>query len=393
MRYTVTLTLKSPALVGDRREPSAYFLPSRDFIPGAVLRAALARVITEGCPYRSQARLHWVQFANKPDCEGCRWRGLCASFDALRISHLYKDGARVAPLTVYRCKFNENHPVFDTLFDLGNPRCPECKDRAERAGGYIDDHGREVPIHRRLIMRLEVDPYRGVARDRQLFVLRVLNEGQTFRGQIDIPDLAKEIPQNFFMLRLGAKTTVGLGQATLRPENLRRSGSADLQERLARFQENARKWFEQRGEAKAGDYSYFSLTLLADALPAKALVAKNERIPTATLRQELLEAILSSGSPLATRGIEAVRVIADFRVYGGYCTAEQGNGRREAMLHIAAGSVFLYRMRGALDHTLVELLQRLEERGIGAKTEDGYGAVRVCDEFHLNTGGMASGCK
>ncbi|MEW6448251.1 MAG: hypothetical protein AB1426_09190 [Bacillota bacterium] len=387
MRYTVTITLKSPALVGDRREPSAYFLPSRDFIPGAVLRAALARVITEGCPYYSQARLHWVRFANKPDCEGCRWRGLCTSFDSLRISHLYVEGARVAPLTAYRCKFNKNHPVFDTLFGLGNPRCPECNDRAERAGGYIDDHGQTVPVHRRLIMRLGVDPYRGVARDRQLFALRVLNEGQTFRGRLDIPDEVVEIPQDF-TLRLGAKTTVGLGQATLYLERLEGSGSADLLERLTRFQEGAREWLERRGEKETGEYSYFSVTLLADALPAAALTAKVERVPTAILRQELAAALFPPESPLSTRDLDAVRVIADFRVYGGYCTAERGNGRREATLHIAAGSVFLYRVPGALNDGLLQALRLLEEQGVGARTEDGYGAACVCDEFHLSTGGM-----
>lgn len=388
MQYAVSLTLKSPALVGDRREPSAYFLPSRDFIPGAVLRAALARKITEGCPYCSQEeQLHWVRFANGPHCEGCHWRGLCTSFDSLRISHLYVEGARVAPLTAYRCKFDKQHPVFDILLRDGEPRCPVCGKPAERVGGYLNGKREGIPANRRLVMRLAVDPYRGVARDRQLFALRVLNEGQTFRGWLDIPDTAGGIPQDF-TLRLGAKTTVGLGQTALRLEKLEGSGSADLIERLTRFQEGARGWLERRGEREMGEYSYFSVTLLADALPAAALTTKGERVPTAILRQELAAALFPPESPLLTRDLEAVRVIADFRVYGGYCTAERAGGRREAMLHIAAGSVFLCRVPGVLDDGLLQAFRLLEEQGVGARTEDGYGAVRVCDEFHLSTGGM-----
>ncbi|MGQ9512220.1 hypothetical protein [Thermodesulfitimonas sp.] len=386
MRYTVTLTLDSPALVGDRREPSAYFLPSRDFIPGGVLRAAFARAITENCPYYTDGeRLHWVRFADGPDCQACSWRGLCASFAGLRFSHLYKDGARVAPLTAYRCKFDKKHPVFDTLLGVGEPRCPVCGERAERVGGYLNDKREGISVDRRLVMRLAVDPYRGVAQDRRLFALRVLNEGQTFRGQLDIPDTAGGIPQDF-TLRLGAKTTVGLGQATLRLEKSEGSGSANLLERLTRFQEGAREWLERRGETETGEYSYFSVTLLADALPAAALTAKVEWVRTAVLRRELAAALFPPELPLSTRDLDAVRIIADFRVYGGYCTAERPGGRREATLHIAAGSVFLCRVRGALDDGLLQALQLLEEQGVGAKTEDGYGAVCICDSFHLEEG-------
>lgn len=386
MRYTVTLTLDSPALVGDRREPSAYFLPSRDFIPGGVLRAAFARAITENCPYYTDGeRLHWVRFADGPDCQACSWRGLCASFAGLRFSHLYKDGARVAPLAAYRCKFDGNHPVFDTLLGIGEPRCPACGMRAERFKGYLDAGYREVSVARRLVMRLAVDPYRGVTQDRYLYALRVLEKGQTFRGWLAIPEGAGPIPAPT-ELRLGAKTTVGLGRATVRFERAGVPDSGDLRRRIARFQEKARNRLERSGEGETEGYTYFSLTLLADVLPERVLAPRSERVPTATLRQELAQAILPFGSPLVGRGVEAVKVVVDFKVYGGYCTAERGYGRREAALHIAAGSVFLYRVRGALDDGLLQSLQLLEEQGVGAKTEDGYGAVCICDRFHLEEG-------
>jgi CRISPR-associated protein Csx10 len=240
-------------------------------------------------------------------------------------------------------------------------------------------------------MRLRVDPYRGVAQDRELFAMRVLDQGQIFKGWLEIPDEAGEIPETA-ELRLGAKTTVGLGRATVRFERAGVSASGDLQERIARFQEKARNGLKQSDKGETEECTYFALTLLVDALPEKTLAAKSEWVPTATLQQEVAQAILPSGSPIVARDVEAVKVITDFKVYGSYCTAERRDGRQEAALHIAAGSVFLYRMRSVLDDEMLQSLRRLEEQGVGAKTEDGYGAVRVCDEFHLNTGGMTGGC-
>ncbi len=383
MRYAVTLNLMSPALIGDRREPSAYFLPSRDFIPGGVLRAALARLITESCPYYSETKgYHWVHFAAEPDCATCIWRGFCASFECVRFSHLYKDGARVAPLTAYRCKFNSNHPIFDTLLASGGRRCPECKNRVERVSGYLDEENHNVAVNRRLIMRLAVDPYRGVALDRQLYALRVLDAGQTFQGWLDIP---ATIPiSETVELRLGAKTTVGLGRAVIHFKQFEESGPDALRQRIERFQQI----ISQLGEYQP-DCTYFSLTLLSDTLPDTELIPATGWVPTPYLRQELARAVFLPPLGSAGAGVEVTRAVADFKVYGGYSTAVKGDGRQRARLYITAGSVFLCRVRGRLNDGLLQALFHLEKQGVGLKTEDGYGALCVCDKFHLVNGGVS----
>ncbi|GFN23376.1 hypothetical protein [Thermanaeromonas sp. C210] len=388
MRYLVTLTLDSATLVGDRREPSAYFLPSRDFIPGGVLRAALARAIREDCPYETGSVLsNWVEFTDGPLCAGCSWRGLCSCFGDLRFSHLYKEGAKVAPLTSYRCKFDERHPVFDTLFKTGMPRCPECGSPAERAAGYLDSQNGLVGVNRRLLTRLEVDPFRQVAQEKQLYALRVLSAGQTFRGSLAVPGPAVGVPSEF-TLRLGAKTSVGLGRVQVRIEEAVVSNTGALQERIRRFQEKARGLPGLPEDKEAGESFYLSLTLLADTLPARKLRAAGERVPTETLQRELLQSLLPDGTPLAGRIGAVIRVVADFEVYGGYCTAERLYGRRNASLYVSAGSVFLCRIKGFLEGELLQSLKLLEEQGLGQRTEDGYGAVSICDEFHLSTGGV-----
>jgi len=385
MQYSVDLTLESATLVGDRREPSGYFIPSRDFIPGSVLRAALARAIREGCPYDTvNGSSNWVEFADGPLCSDCSWRGLCSNFGDLRFSHLYRDGARVAPLTAYRCKNDGRHPMFDTLLNSGAPVCPECGGTGERVSGYLNGPNSTLDVDRHLLMRLEMDPYRQTAREGQLYALRVLNRGQVFKGRLVSPTSFTGLPAEL-TLRLGAKTSVGLGRVKVRFEEETTSKPDLLGDRIRRFQEKARA----ARDSQDGETCYLSLTLLADALPERELKASRERVSTEALKRQLLESILPPDSPLAGRLGEVLRVAADFEVYGGYCTAEHSCGRRRASLYVSAGSVFLCRMQGPLDDELLQSLRSVEERGLGRRTEDGYGAVSVCDEFHLHTGGVA----
>lgn len=389
MRYWVSVELNSPALVGDRREPSAYFLTSRDYIPGGVLRAAFARAITEDCPYeKGDGRLNWVEYANGEECPRCCWRDLCRNFGEIRFYHLYKNGARVAPLSAYRCKFDKDHPVFDVLLATGAPTCSRCNKPAERIGGYLKD-GKEEKAKRRLLMRLEVDPYLGVAREGQLYALRVLRSGQRFSGLMDIPDEAVSLPKDF-ELRIGAKTTSGLGRARVTIEKAAPWSMEDLKRRISQFQEKAR----QQLQGIAGEKAVFlSFTLLADALPEKELKAKDEWVATDVLQQELMDALLPKESVVAKRFAGVIRAFVDFSVYGGYNTAKPGDGRRKASIYVSAGSVFLCRVEGPLDDDLLKSLCQVEEHGLGSRTEEGYGAVRICDEFHLNTGGMDCGRK
>ena len=48
------------------------------------------------------------------------------------------------------------------------------------------------------------------------------------------------------------------------------------------------------------------------------------------------------------------------------------------------GSVYVYRVARETDEEkLLSALHDLEERGVGERRAEGFGQVRVCDEFHL----------
>jgi CRISPR-associated protein Csx10 len=46
------------------------------------------------------------------------------------------------------------------------------------------------------------------------------------------------------------------------------------------------------------------------------------------------------------------------------------------------GSVYLFSVDSAHRGQWSEALRQLEEKGVGDRTVEGFGQVRVCDEFH-----------
>jgi CRISPR-associated protein Csx10 len=47
------------------------------------------------------------------------------------------------------------------------------------------------------------------------------------------------------------------------------------------------------------------------------------------------------------------------------------------------GSVFLFSTEQPLDADAYALLAMLQQDGIGERRAEGYGQLRVCDEFHM----------
>jgi CRISPR-associated protein Csx10 len=46
------------------------------------------------------------------------------------------------------------------------------------------------------------------------------------------------------------------------------------------------------------------------------------------------------------------------------------------------GGVFLFRLAAKPSQNFYSALSKLEEQGMGNRTSEGFGQVRICDEFH-----------
>ncbi len=165
----LTLTLKTPLLVGTHTTQSN-FRDTQHVIPGAVIRAAMARAICE-CDGTTDPSPEGI--ANDlPSDRETFFPHLRNSFGDLRFGTLHSNKQpEPFPMTSRRCKFHgEKHKSVDVLASTlrgEDVTCPDCKGRLIKREP-IDSLPTVVSVHS------EIDKRRGTARDGRLYTLRAI---------------------------------------------------------------------------------------------------------------------------------------------------------------------------------------------------------------------------
>jgi CRISPR-associated protein Csx10 len=116
--------------------------------------------------------------------------------------------------------------------------------------------------------------------------------------------------------------------------------------------------------------SYFTIDLRADAL-----LRRSAWEPVAVLDADLLRAATGVSDP----SLALVRASAAPAWRGGWNAAWGLPRPTELVAH--RGSCYLFRTADIVAWTAA--LEALERHGIGQRTAEGYGQLRVCDPFHL----------
>lgn len=253
--WRISLRPLSPFLVAGRRITPNYY-ETLDYIPGRILKGAVARAILEsygGTPEDGSAAATWV--GPELDESLCRpeWRNWVRSFSEILFSDATPFGAGRPPSTLLVCKNDPSHPPVDDLPDrfrwrVGGERpddgrvpenrdrsCPVCRGRLERwkeGWRFPDGHeraGHSAHVQKRVFTRVELDDWRQTHRDGHLFSLaagipEAAVEGKAepliFQGWIRAPEDADlQLPKGM-RLRVGAYVGVGLGlmEVEVRPE-------------------------------------------------------------------------------------------------------------------------------------------------------------------------------
>ncbi|MEJ5312385.1 MAG: RAMP superfamily CRISPR-associated protein [Anaerolineae bacterium] len=423
-KLQVTVRLKSPLLLGDESGAGNYE-QTADYIPGAVLRGAVATRLLDVLPAdHAYVRDH-------PSCpeeeQPAFWRVFGAASPP-RFGNAYpaRPGrwAYPFPATARTCKrrpgyrTDENrkgHGVFDTLIEqtvydlvsdprfpyrtelmpeLGtawarlpgsyDPCCPypDCGGGVKPAEGYylVEDAGPGPTLHPSVsrATHVGINRARGVAEDALLFTLETLDDpGAEFRGQLVYDeayaaDLEMALPldgqASEFVIGRGRSRGMGLVEISMGPP----PGLPELPERLWELNRLLRQVLAgyQGADSRvpAGLPGHcFSLTLCAPAI----LTAPDG---TPALWPDLSSVKLGDARPL--------RAWARTTVVGGW-DAAAGLPRRTRQA-VQAGAVYLYHVPESTlpEATLIERLSDLEWAGIGEQRERGYGQLIVCAPFH-----------
>ena len=267
----ITITLKSPLISGRPRQGSV--MKTYSYVPGSVLRGALAGVLMSEWTPEQRAVAHPEDCPDRAACSLCSvlypLEGEQPRFSDCHPVLRDSDGLTLLPLSAMTCKqFGgflsykvvdrerelENHGIQDTLIRQAAARdaaaarqdlpywytltCPICREALEPPEGAAFGEIGDVryiakPIIRRF-SRTAINRRRGTAQDGQLFTLEVIGEQMTlspglpgvsekkktkiaatsFRGQLDpggapLEDLKKALRN---VTALGSSASRGMGE-------------------------------------------------------------------------------------------------------------------------------------------------------------------------------------
>lgn len=418
-RIDLTITALSPLAIGQRK-PGGSVSEALDYIPGTVIRGAIAKEIlsqsttepTEGDDfYKLFLEETAAVFRNA-------YPAIAQQNPKQQTPNQYQlstEPVRVVPASALSAKTSsgfkpEGTGVFDSLIDSfcareqGHFYVPnDLKgNQVDSFSGFYSKHKQAYLSHstsKRLLTRVGINRKRATAQDEILYSVEVINESQgkaeplptVFSSSILIQtepgsdSLAGELydflQQYCKHLRVGGSASRGLGKvrvAFAEPVDVADDAMGD---RLKTFNQKIEtRWnlwsaLGNVDKSLASEREFFSLTLQSDAI-----LSDNWR-RTTTVSPAML-------APLIELEAELIRSHA---VYSSYDYRSGWNAAwglpKDTELVTKMGSAMLFSIPRDLPQEqqsrCYEALAKLEKVGIGSRCSEGFGQVSVCDDFHL----------
>ena len=402
-KIQVTIVAKSPLAIA-RQKTGGAISDVESYIPGGVLRGAIAGLMIR------QAQAEGQDFANDPesdfktlfiDNQAIFQNAYPALTDRLEL----QSDIRVMPSTALSSKNSsgfkpDKNGVFDTLIDrfcgdaydrIYDPNCPTDGDRVDPFKGMYSVYENQYAIHStstRMLTRVGINRRRATAEDQVLYSVQVLNETKrheqevcdmTFVGTIWICD---ELAISFSQYlegqrqhcRLGGSASRGLGKVELIPRLM--AFTSDLSDRIQSFNQQLRqRWnqwqiFGNSPSESIEGRCFFTIDLQSDAI----LTEQWQRTTV------ISEAMLGAATGLK---------LGDLRLHNAYTSAGLRSGwnaawglPKDVELTTDRGSVYLFSIEESAHSAWVSAMEALEIWGLGDSTAEGFGQIRVCDEFH-----------
>jgi CRISPR-associated protein Csx10 len=410
----VVITARAPLVFSERR-PGNQFRPSMRYIPGGVIRGALAQQFLDA---GWEGDEDFGALFTSPGAP--LFRNAYPALLSTTSSERTFASSRLLPTTAYSCKTEAGfarpvgdtgevmgHGVFDGLVDrlccelLGvrvpyRPRCnhPDHDGQGERVEAYAGLYAktergpRDVDVGLRLSTRVAVNRQRRVAEERMLYSPLVLDEVMTgddgkvraettFHSGVVVGHATRALVERWLprLTHVGSGVARGFGQVAVTVEG---AGANDPTARVERFNkllaDRWEKWEPLRDAGalepvcKPGSGTFFSVMLMSDAV-----LCEEGWSPTVRLEPDMLGAV--------GRNATLLRCYASAGYNGGWNTAWRLPKDTELVARM--GGVYVYHTTDSVgDESWLEAIRALEENGVGERKREGFGQVCVCDEFH-----------
>ncbi|MEG4287351.1 CRISPR-associated RAMP protein Csx10 [Microcoleus sp. C2C3] len=398
------------ALAIARQKPGGSIGEAVDYIPGTVIRGAVAAQILDLSNGRSGdlsengGDFQALFLSDNPAIFQNAYPALVINGKLIPQARLEDNG--VLPTTALSSKNKsgftpKNNGVFDTLIDRFcaegygypyDPNCPEDGGRVDAAGisfyCKFNKKYHSLSANKRLLTRVGINRRRATSEEEILYSLEVLNESQEnkqnpvyYRGAILVEDNLAESVRDFIQqrhqnFRLGGSTSRGLGKVEI---NTKKPVDAkiDVSDRIAKFNKKLEwrwdKWgvFGNPIKELPTNRTYFTLDLQSDAI-----LTENWR-RTTVISKKMLHQFAGVKDKDESLHLEAA--YSSYEYLSGWNAA--WGLMKDVELTTKKGSVYLFST--TQPGLWIERLGELEMRGLGDRTCEGFGQVQVCNEFHL----------
>ncbi|BAY83092.1 Csx10 family CRISPR-associated RAMP protein [Calothrix parasitica NIES-267] len=402
----------SPLAVG-RQKPGGSVSEADDYIPGTVIRGAIASEILKRSGH---------QFSNLSE-NGGHFQALFLDDEPAIFTNAYPaaliiKGKIISQDRIERIKFLPatalssktksgfktgkplNNGVFDSLIDRFcgefydyeyDPNCPEDGKRVEPYSSFYTKFKNKyysLSVTKRLLTRVGINRKRATSEEDILYSIEVLNESEStgknpkpviYKSAIiirdDLADFLWEFidnPRSNF--RLGGSSSRGLGKVKIeaqKPIEFKPTVENKIEKFNTKLKERWANWniFGNPIKELPNNRTYFSLDLQSDAM----LTEKWRR--TTVISEEMLK--LFTGVEDSSLKLEATYSSYDYR--SGWNSA--WGLMKDVELVTNKGAVYLFSTTHL--ESWYEKLAKLELDGVGERTCEGFGQVEICDDFHL----------
>jgi CRISPR-associated protein Csx10 len=379
MHETLLVIEAREPLAFPESKPGAQFRRSLPFVPGAALFGALGGALDRSERF-DPALLRRLRCRNAyPMRDGDKWvRPLPATAMTPKGENRPRDSLaprvcweqQTPPALVYAPTDTEGRPL-----EAAGQKFYTIRE------GKLEFRDATQRIH----TRVAINRRRGTAEDSLLYSFFALNETSPgtdaptrFIGSLALVDpddsaLWSQVTEIVTQQvdRLGARQTTGVGgvRITLRDHPSDRSIHQRVEALTQRFKRQIAHYRALGGAAWELSGQVFTVNLISDAI-----LLRDGWLPTQELSADMLR---------DATGIEArlVRSFTTTRVVGGWHALWQ----RPKISHVAVrfGSLYVFETQHPLSNNDYTALERFERDGIGERRQEGFGQVRICDDFHL----------
>ncbi|TFI54825.1 CRISPR-associated RAMP protein Csx10 [Mastigocladus laminosus UU774] len=410
-QINIEIKALSPLAIG-RQKPGASVSEVEKYIPGSVIRGAIASQILRqaNTSISDGDNFHELFLGENPAIFQNAYPATIEGDKSTRV----QSEVRVLPSTAlssktkpgFKSKPNDpkHNGVFDTLIDhfcaegygqLYDPNCPtEEQTYGDRVDNFKTDFYSQInvkfyshSVNTRLLTRTGINRRRATSEEQVLYSIEVLNESQNnkkkpviYTGKIFVEDELAESLQEFIDnhkedLRLGGATSRGLGRVKITakpPVEIQPKVTYQVDQFNHKLRQRWREWQDIFGNPLNDlpeNRTYFTLDLQADTI-----LTENWR-HTTVISPEMLQKFVEVND----HSLQFHAAYSSYDYRSGWNSA--WGLMKDVELITNKGSVFLFST--SEKDLWLKALENLEIKGVGDRTCEGFGQIRVCDEFHL----------